>query len=104
MVRASIFVLSSRYEGLPNALIEAMVLKIPVVSTECPSGPKEILLDGKAGPLVPVGDFEVLAQEILNLLKDQKGAMHFVELGQNHLNRFRPETCYKAFMKLIGVE
>jgi glycosyltransferase involved in cell wall biosynthesis len=69
MMRASVFVLSSAWEGLPGVLIEAMACGCPVVSTDCPSGPAEILERGAYGPLVPVGDDAALAEAILSVLE-----------------------------------
>jgi glycosyltransferase involved in cell wall biosynthesis len=68
MARAAVFVLSSTWEGLPSVLIEALACGCPVVSTDCPSGPAEILENGKYGPLVPVGDDMALADAILSVL------------------------------------
>jgi glycosyltransferase involved in cell wall biosynthesis len=72
MKRAAVFVLSSKWEGLPTALIEALALGIRVVATNCPSGPEEVLEGGKWGRLVPVGDPAGLAQAILDRLNNAR--------------------------------
>ncbi|WP_290129184.1 glycosyltransferase, partial [Pseudomonas aeruginosa] len=68
MAQSNVFILSSAWEGLGNVLIEALAVGTPVVSTDCPSGPREILQNGRLGPLVPVGDAIALAESILKVL------------------------------------
>lgn len=64
--RASVVAMSSRWEGLPTVLLEALALQKRIVSTDCPSGPREILRDGALGTLVPVGDVQALSGALLS--------------------------------------
>jgi glycosyltransferase involved in cell wall biosynthesis len=68
MARAAVFVLSSAWEGLPAVLIQALAVGTPVIATDCESGPREILGDGRFGRLVPVGDEAAIARAVLDLL------------------------------------
>jgi len=69
MARASVFALTSRWEGLPGALIQALACGAPVVATDCPSGPREILDGGRYGALIPVGDVDRLAEALVGAIE-----------------------------------
>ncbi len=98
MSRASAFVLSSLFEGLPTVLIEAMACGTPIVSTDCPSGPREILLDGALGRLVPVGDWRALGLAILETLDNP---IEFVRLVEG-ANRYSAESSIKQHFDLVS--
>ena len=100
---ANLFILSSRYEGLPNVLLEAQYLKKFIISTNCPTGPKEILLNGKAGKLIEVGNQKQLEQAIV-YYNNNKGCSKInnkISYGKSNMKRFNFETnCFKYY-KLI---
>uniref|UniRef100_A0A832M240 Glycosyltransferase n=1 Tax=Oscillatoriales cyanobacterium SpSt-402 TaxID=2282168 RepID=A0A832M240_9CYAN len=98
MARASTFVLSSAWEGLPTVLIEAMALGTPVVSTDCESGPSEILANGKYGYLTPVGNSEALADAILQVLSGNPKPIEPAWLDQ-----FGLETATQKYLDVLGL-
>jgi glycosyltransferase involved in cell wall biosynthesis len=82
--RADLFVLSSAWEGSPNVLTEALALGIPVVATDCPSGPREVLDGGKFGPLVRVGDVDGLAEAMRQVLDHPPEAEFLKKTVENY--------------------
>lgn len=100
--KASLFVLSSNVEGIPNALIEAMALGLPCVSTRCAGGGAEFLIDdGVNGLLVPVNDVEALAGAMKRVLSDKEFAN---KLGNNAFKlreTLAPEVIYEKWLNVI---
>ena len=97
MRRAAAFVLSSRWEGLPTVLIDALACGCNVVSTDCPHGPQEILDQGKYGSLVPVGDAIALAQAMQDVLDAPRSPQEL----QNRASDFSLEQAAQAYLQLI---
>lgn len=96
MAHATTFVLSSRWEGLPTVLIEAMACGCAVVATDCPSGPQEILAGGKYGLLVPIDNSPALAAAMLQTLESPLDRSQSLERGQY----FSSERAVSEYLRL----
>jgi len=95
---SDVFVLSSKFEGLPNVLLEAAYLKKPIISSKCPTGPREILLNGKAGKLFKVGDYKKLSKILGNFSKNSRKIKSEVGQLKKSLKRFDySKNCNKYF-------
>lgn len=100
--KAKIFVLSSDYEGLPNALMEAMASGVPCIATDCPcGGPKMLFRDGADAPLVPCKDTDALARQIQNLLLDDKRRMSVGHSLRKRAEVFYAERIYQQWNDYI---
>ena len=98
MTRAAVFALSSAWEGFGNVLVEAMAVGTPVVSTDCKSGPAEILDYGKYGLLVPVGNSEAMAEAILNVLSGK-----FPQVDPIWLDQFTVKASASKYLKVLNI-
>jgi len=99
MRRAAVFVMSSSWEGFGNVLVEAMATGTPVVSTDCPHGPREILADGKFGPLVPPDNPRELAGAILNQIHHPTS----LELLREGAKPFSARAIAKKYLAVFGL-
>ena len=100
LAKADLFVLSSRWEGSPNVLTEALALGVASVATRCPSGPDEILQDGRFGELVAVDDVTGLAAAMARTLDNPMPADHL----QAAVDEYRAEISARAYLKLLEIE
>jgi glycosyltransferase involved in cell wall biosynthesis len=99
--KSDVFILSSKYEGLPNVLLEAAVLKKFIISTNCQTGPKEILLNGKGGFLFKIGDYKDLANKIIRFKKNKKKYFNKVRISYKALDRFNYKSNIKKYFYLV---
>ncbi len=97
IARADVFVLSSHYEGFGNVLVEAMALGVPVVSSDCPSGPGEIIEQDRSGVLVPPGSVEAMAERIGCLLDDATIAGQMAQSALQRAERFDVAAMVQAY-------
>jgi glycosyltransferase involved in cell wall biosynthesis len=101
MARADVFVQSSVSEGSPYTLAEALALEVPVVATDCHWGPRERLLDGKAGELVPPRDVESFAEALQRVLSDPETARAKARVGSASLHEISNEQIALRYQQLL---
>ncbi|MBO9518196.1 MAG: glycosyltransferase [Porphyrobacter sp.] len=109
LVRAGLFILSSNAEGFPNALVEAMAVGVPVIATDCRSGPSEVLavsldrasvVDGEGGLLVPANDVPAMTDAIV-LMEDPQLSRSFGERGRRRAAEFSVDRAVGAYWQII---
>lgn len=100
--KASMFVLSSNYEGMPNALMEAMAMGLPCISTDCPAGGSAFLIkDGENGLLVPVADKDSMIAAMQRILRDDSFAVSLGDNARKVIDRLSPENIYSQWERFI---
>ena len=101
-IRSSIFVLSSRYEGLPLVLIEAMGAGLPVVAFSCPCGPKDLIVEGHNGLLVENGNVQQLAAQLLYLINHECDRKSMGEKAVESVNCYTKDIVMKRWVELFN--
>ncbi|MDO4430271.1 MAG: glycosyltransferase [Lonepinella koalarum] len=101
MRRANLFIHTANYEGLGMVLIESMICGVPVVAFDCPTGPREILADGKYGELIPMGNDELFIEKTYELLSHEEKRQHYISLLPEAVERFSFEQIEHDFFALI---
>ena len=100
--KTQVFILSSLFEGLPNVLLESLTLKKFIISSNCPTGPKEILDNGKNGLLFRMSDENDLLKKIIYYLHNKKKCSNLIYNGVNRLWRFDYSSNLKKYVKLVS--
>ena len=100
--KSKIFVLSSLYEGLGNVLLEAINYEVICVATNCKSGPKEILMNGKAGTIVPLNDVEFLAKTLDDISTNKRFIQRKSNIAKKNLKRFYYKLQSKKYLNLLN--
>jgi glycosyltransferase involved in cell wall biosynthesis len=101
LAKSDIFVFSSKYEGLPNVLLEALACGLPIISTNCEWGPEEILNNGEYGMLVRVGDSDDLAEKMITLAKNEELLSYYIKKSSERISQFDINRIITKWIYLI---
>lgn len=101
LLEASAYLMTSRHEGFPMVLIEAMACGLPVVSFQCPCGPADIIKDGEDGYLIPPGDIEQMADRLNTLIENDEKRLSMGASARNNIRRFSQDIVMQQWVKLF---
>ena len=101
MKQARLFIHTAKFEGFGMVLVESMICGTPVVAFNCPTGPREILADGKYGGLIPMGDEAQFVETTYQLLTDNALYQHYIQLLPEAVDRFSMKRISQEFFELI---
>ena len=99
--QADLFILSSKFEGLPNVLLESITLKKMIISSSCPTGPKEILSYGKGGLLFKVEDHKELSKKIIFFIKNKNRCKKMIDFSFKKLSRFNYKKNLDKYLNVV---
>jgi glycosyltransferase involved in cell wall biosynthesis len=101
MYNTDVFVLSSRNEGMPGVLVQAMACEAACVSTDCPTGPNELIVDGESGFLVPVEDYKTMAEKIEVILANQELKKSFKAKARERVNKYEEAAGVDSYFNFL---
>lgn len=99
--RSAMFVMTSRFEGLPMVLLEAKAHRLPLVSFDCPTGPAEIIEDGVNGTLVPPEDVDSMAAAVNELIENQAKRVEYSAMSGSNANRYDINTIMQNWIRIL---
>lgn len=101
MKNSDVFILSSLWEGFSHVIVEAMAVGTPVISTDCNSGPAEIIKENEYGILVPVRNHKVMAEKILEILRNEQLQKNYKKKGEIRSNEFKADKIVKEYDRIF---